>query len=183
MSVRVRKFFVAAIAVCGTAVVPAPVARTQGLPDFGRHIETAPTPIHADPAARDTWTLAGRDALVPAPALDRLGLRDMSSSSYCVRLCDGRYFPLPRRTGAVSMSSAQICSAMCPAAKTEVFNGKIIDHAISSDGKPYSSLRNAFVYREKTVADCTCKHGGASGVAAREAGMSPVAEAFASFAR
>lgn len=186
-SMRARKFFVAAIAACGAAAALASVAQTQSLPGFSAAIErgrTAPMPVHVNPAVRDTWTFAGDDAphVVP-PALDRLGLRDMPSSSYCVRLCDGRYFPLPRRTGTVNMSSAQICSAMCPAARTEVFNGKIIDHAISSEGKPYSSLKNAFVYRQKTVEDCTCKHDGAPDIAAHETGMSPVAEAFASFAR
>jgi hypothetical protein len=173
LSVHARQFRTAAIAACGAAavlVLPAP-AHAQSLLEsifnaIGGRSTPAPTPVHVDPAARDAWSFAGRDARnVASTSLDRTGLHDMPSSTYCVRLCDGRYFPLPRKAGAVNMSSAQICSAMCPAAKTEVFNGKIIDHAISSEGKPYKSIKNAFVYRSKNVEDCTCKHGGASGVA------------------
>lgn len=76
---------------------------------------------------------------------------------YCVRLCDGYYFPLPRRAGAVRMSKATICSAMCPAARTAVFNGRVIDHAISADGRKYKSLTNAFLYRKKAVENCACE--------------------------
>lgn len=172
MSIRARKFRIAAIAVCGTVAMLAlpPSAQAQNLLEslfnaLGGRSTPSPTPVHVDPAARDVWNFAGRDARHASAGLDRTGLRDMPSSSYCVRLCDGRYFPLPRKAGSVSMSSAQICSAMCPAAKTEVFNGKIIDHAISREGKPYTSIKNAFLYRAKTVEDCTCKGGGASGVA------------------
>ena len=75
------------------------------------------------------------------------------SAAYCVRLCDGRYFPI-QRTG--NSNPAQLCSAFCPAAATKVFSGSNIDHASASDGSRYSSLNNAFVYRDKTVDGCTC---------------------------
>ena len=73
--------------------------------------------------------------------------------SYCVRLCDGRYFPIQRHANA---NSAQLCNAFCPAAKTQVFNGSQIDHAYASNGARYADLDNAFVYREKIVDNCTC---------------------------
>src|SRR5262245_65332961 len=38
-------------------------------------------------------------------------------SAYCVRLCDGRYFPLQR---SFSISPAEHCRAMCPTATTTV---------------------------------------------------------------
>lgn len=75
------------------------------------------------------------------------------ATSYCVRLCDGRYFPVHRTTPA---QATQVCSALCPAAETRVFFGSDIDHASSSDGKQYDDLENAFVYRQKTVDNCTC---------------------------
>jgi hypothetical protein len=180
MSIRVRRFRTAAIVVCGTAVMFAlsPSAQAQNLLEslfnaIGGRSAPAPAPVHVNPSAGDAWSFAGQDARHVTMNIDRTGLQDMPSSSYCVRLCDGRYFPLPRKTGAVNMSNAQICSAMCPAAKTDVFNGKIIDHAISNDGKPYASIKNAFVYREKTVEDCTCKRGGAAGVASLDAAGDP----------
>jgi hypothetical protein len=75
------------------------------------------------------------------------------SLAYCVRLCDGRYFPMPRHSNATSI---QLCNAFCPAAKTQVFHGSQIDHAVASNGARYASLQNAFVYRQKIVPNCTC---------------------------
>ncbi|MEA2877332.1 MAG: hypothetical protein QOF14_2528 [Hyphomicrobiales bacterium] len=73
--------------------------------------------------------------------------------AYCVRLCDGRHFPMQRHGNATSI---QLCNAFCPAAKTQVFNGSAIDHATASNGARYANLENAFVYREKIVPNCTC---------------------------
>jgi hypothetical protein len=73
--------------------------------------------------------------------------------AYCVRLCDGRYFPMQRHSNATSI---QLCNAFCPATKTQVFNGSAIDHAVASSGARYANLDNAFVYREKIVPNCTC---------------------------
>ena len=73
--------------------------------------------------------------------------------AYCVRLCDGRHFPMQRHSNATSI---QLCNAFCPAAKTQVFNGSQIDHAVAANGARYANLDNAFVYREKVVAGCTC---------------------------
>ena len=73
--------------------------------------------------------------------------------AYCVRLCDGRYFPMQRHSNATSI---QLCNAFCPAAKTAVFNGSQIDHAVASNGARYANLPNAFVYRQKIVPNCTC---------------------------
>jgi hypothetical protein len=72
---------------------------------------------------------------------------------YCVRLCDGRHFPLHNHTGA---SAAEMCRSFCPYAPTQIFSGSKIDHAVAPGGKRYSELPNAFVYREKLVGDCTC---------------------------
>jgi hypothetical protein len=74
------------------------------------------------------------------------------SVSYCVRLCDGRHFPM-QRSGA---NPAEICQSLCPAAKTKVFSGGSIDGAWAQDGTRYASLANAFVYRERFVPNCTC---------------------------
>lgn len=74
-------------------------------------------------------------------------------SAYCVRLCDGRYFPIQRVRGA---SPAELCNSFCPGSATQVYSGSGIDAAVASDGSRYASLRNAFVYRERTVDNCTC---------------------------
>jgi len=73
--------------------------------------------------------------------------------SFCVRTCDGRYFPIQRHANA---SPVQLCGAFCPAAKTVVFNGSQIDQAVAANGARYADLDNAFVYRQKIVEGCTC---------------------------
>jgi hypothetical protein len=75
------------------------------------------------------------------------------SVAYCVRLCDGRYFPIQRHANA---NPAQLCGAFCPAAKTQVFNGSQIDHAYAGGGQRYADLENAFVYRQRIVEGCSC---------------------------
>jgi Protein of unknown function (DUF2865) len=79
--------------------------------------------------------------------------QDVGGLAYCVRLCDGRFFPIQRHAG---VTPAQACSSFCPAAATKIYNGSSIDHAVAPDGKRYADLSTAFVYREKIVAGCTC---------------------------
>jgi hypothetical protein len=74
-----------------------------------------------------------------------------SGPAFCVRTCDGRYFPLGR-----GMSPVQMCQAFCPAATTKVFFGSNIDGASSSTGERYADLENAFAYRKALKPDCTC---------------------------
>jgi hypothetical protein len=73
--------------------------------------------------------------------------------AFCVRTCDGRYFPVQTGNG---QSSAASCNSFCPASETKVFYGSTIDHAVSEGGKSYSALPNAFKYRNEIVAGCTC---------------------------
>jgi hypothetical protein len=73
--------------------------------------------------------------------------------AYCVRLCDGRFFPIQRHS---SVTPAQSCSAFCPASQTRIYNGSSIDNASGPDGKRYADLSTAFAFREKIVSGCTC---------------------------
>jgi Protein of unknown function (DUF2865) len=73
--------------------------------------------------------------------------------AFCVRTCDGRYFPLSASDNA---SRAASCNSFCPASETKVVYGSSIDHAATENGKPYSELPNAFRYRNELVAGCTC---------------------------
>jgi hypothetical protein len=75
------------------------------------------------------------------------------SMAYCVRTCDGRYFPIAANS---EQSRAAACSSLCPASDTKVYYGSSIEHATSDSGKSYSSLPNAFKYREQLVSGCTC---------------------------
>jgi len=84
-----------------------------------------------------------------------------SGIAYCVRLCDGRHFPITTH----SADPAATCRAFCPATPTKIFSGSAIDHAWSADGRRYSDLPNAFVYRDRLVADCTCDGKSPAGLA------------------
>jgi hypothetical protein len=74
-------------------------------------------------------------------------------TAFCVRTCDGHYFPVHAHAG---FSAAQMCSAFCPAAETKLYSGGGIDYAVGPDGKHYSDLPQAYTYRKKLVANCTC---------------------------
>lgn len=119
---------------------------------------------YADPSQSERYS--GQHGPASAPSSGSGGGR----ASYCVRLCDGRYFPLPRSAGA---SPAQLCGAFCPAAKTAVFNGSQIDHAYASSGQRYADLENAFVYRQKVVAGCTCNGKDSFGLARIDVAADP----------
>jgi hypothetical protein len=90
--------------------------------------------------------------------------------AYCVRLCDGRFFPIQRSSGA---DPAQVCSSFCPAAKTKIFSGSGIDHAAARDGSRYADLQNAFAYRERLVPGCSCNGKDSAGLVTTPAADDP----------
>jgi hypothetical protein len=73
--------------------------------------------------------------------------------AFCVRTCDGRYFPV---TGSDNASRAASCNSFCPASDTKVFSGSTIDDATAGNGASYSDLPNAYRYRNELVSSCTC---------------------------
>ena len=90
--------------------------------------------------------------------------------AYCVRTCDGRYFPV---AGEDSESRAKACDSLCPKAETKVVYGSNIDDAATEDGKPYSKLPNAFRYRNELVAGCSCSSKDSVGLAGIEPANDP----------
>ncbi len=84
------------------------------------------------------------------------------STGYCVRSCDGRYFPVQARGNA---SLAQTCQAFCPAASTRVYFGGNIDSAVSETGGRYADSNNAFLYRKTLKPGCTCNGRDPAGLA------------------
>jgi hypothetical protein len=83
-------------------------------------------------------------------------------SAYCVRTCDGHYFPVHAQPG---MSAAQMCSTFCPASQTRLYAGGGIDYAAANDGSRYRDLPNAYLYRKQLVQGCTCNGKDAFGLA------------------
>ena len=166
---RLHPVTVAALAAAMAAlIIPAPAHAQNLLESLFNALSgsSAPAPVAVRETNPNAWDFLDR------AEQDQQSAPSGPQTSYCVRMCDGRYFPLPRRAGAVSMSDAQICSAMCPAAETRVFNGTAIERAVAEDGKAYSSIDNAFVYRERVIDSCTCKQSG-DGVASLDAMRDP----------
>jgi hypothetical protein len=122
---------------------------------FGGHHPQAPaTPL---PFASEGNSLTDPD--VPRPR----ALYSGGAQAYCVRSCDGRYFPI---SAAGNQSKAASCNSFCPASETKVVYGSGIDNAATESGKPYSELPNAFRYRNELVAGCTCNGKDPTGLAA-----------------
>jgi hypothetical protein len=122
---------------------------------FGGHRPQAPSmPL---PFASEGNSL-NADPDVPRPRAIYSG----GSQAYCVRSCDGRYFPI---SAAGNQSKAASCNSFCPASETRVVYGSGIDNAVTENGKPYSELPNAFRYRNEMVAGCTCNGKDPTGLA------------------
>lgn len=132
-------------ALAATAVIAAsPPASAQGLFDFFFRGQRRPTPPPNANAYADPFPSFDGERSAGTPGV---------AGNFCVRLCDGRYFPIQRSGG---MNPAQLCGSLCPAAATRMFSGAGIDQAVANDGTRYASLRNAFAYRERVVDSCTC---------------------------
>ena len=132
------------------AVLTVPdAALAEGLFDFlfggaKQQARQAPPPqanFFADPF--------GTQQAAPTPAPRVAG----SGPAFCVRGCDGKYFPVHARGNA---TPAQLCQAFCPASATKVYFGSNIDYATSANGERYANSENAFAYRKALRADCTC---------------------------
>jgi hypothetical protein len=159
-----------ATAVAALATVAAPHRATAGgffdfLNVFGAAHDGryAPVTAYSDPR-----TLAERPLDLQAPASMAQG-----GTTYCVRLCDGRYFPLSSGAAGGNDGGARMCSALCPAARTAIFRGGDIDHAYGSRGERYADLAHAYVYRDRLVADCTCNGRDPFGLAPIDAANDP----------
>jgi Protein of unknown function (DUF2865) len=96
------------------------------------------------------------------------------ATMFCVRMCDGRYYPIQRHGNA---SPAQMCSAMCPAAATQIFTGSSIDHASAPGVGAYADIGNAYLYRKKLVATCTCNGKDPIGLATLDVSADPTLRA------
>jgi hypothetical protein len=132
-----------------TAAVTLPTPASAGFFErlFGavRHSFQAPRPPtvvqpFADPFGDERGVNLPRDPGGPSVA-------------YCVRSCDGQFFPVRAQPG---LSAAEACRSFCPAAKTQLYSGSSIDTAIATNGSRYADLPNAYAYRKELVAGCTC---------------------------
>jgi hypothetical protein len=154
--VRRRLAFGAVAALCVLAASPGAHARdffSSFFGGFGGRIRAPALPL---PFASE-----GNPFAPAAPAQPRAGYSG-GGQAYCVRTCDGRYFPISASDG---QSRAASCNSFCPASDTKVVYGGSIDNATTDSGKPYSELPNAFRYRNELVAGCSCNGKDQTGLA------------------
>jgi hypothetical protein len=159
-----RATIVVAGLVVGFMVFATLPAGAEGLFDFLFGGARRPAPPPAASSYSDPY--GGQASQRPAePALEA-----GPSVAFCVRLCDGRYFPIQRTSNS---NPVKTCSAFCPTARTKVFSGSEINTATANDGARYKELPNAFVYRDRKVADCTCNGKDAYGLVTAEVNDDP----------
>jgi hypothetical protein len=159
---RRRMTLVAVAALAGPLVLAPRAASAEDLFGFlfggGQRQQQRQAPAQANFFA-DPFGLNQQAAPPPRPAASY-----GSGPAFCVRSCDGRYFPLMARGGATPV---QMCQAFCPTTATRVFNGSTIDGAVARNGQRYADSENAYAYRKGLRADCTCN-------GRDPAGLSPV---------
>lgn len=125
------------------AETPAPAAAAAGAPATRRQMTRS----------RQATALAGTDG---------------SSRTFCVRSCDGYYFPVGPVTGAAGRrAQADACNAMCPGATVRLYSsrGGTIETARSESGQAYSAMATAFRYRERLEPGCSCQASVTQGLA------------------
>ena len=149
---KLRRMLVA-VAIVGPVALTPEMSAAEGLLDFffGGQKQQQQTPSFSN----------NPQSPPPRPVVASAG------PAFCVRSCDGKYFPLMR--GAAS--PAQLCQAFCPASPTKVFFGSSIDRAYAATGERYADSENAFAYRKALRADCTCNGHSPAGLASVDLAM------------
>jgi hypothetical protein len=154
---RRRMLPVATAALAGSVVLAPGMASAEGL--FDMFFGGLQKPQQAVPPQANFFADPLSQNAQPAPP--RPLVSSGSGPAFCVRSCDGKYFPLARGNA----TPVQMCQAFCPASPTKVFFGSTIDNASSATGERYADSENAFAYRKALRADCTCNGRDAAGLA------------------
>lgn len=155
------------LAVTVTLAVAPCAASAEGLFDFlFGGLSSSPAQPQAANAYADPLGVNQTQAAPPRPAVTSSG----RATAFCVRSCDGRYFPVPARGGA---TPARMCQAFCPASPTKVFSGGSIDNAVATDGERYADSTNAYAYRKALKPGCTCNGRDPAGLAPIDLSLDP----------
>lgn len=106
--------------------------------------------------------LFGNNNINPNVPPPDLGPQSGTFRTVCVRSCDGAYFPISFATVPARFADDEkTCRALCPAAEATLYSyrnpGEDMNQAVSINGQPYSSLPNAFRYRQEFNPSCACK--------------------------
>ena len=117
-------------------------------------------------------TAYGTPVLFAAPTMDvpdgprtrvYITPRPERRGAFCVRTCDGRFFPVPN-TNAGEASNVSQCEAACPSAEMKLYSGADIGSARTEQGQTYATLANAFRFQREIVPTCSCNPGATTGL-------------------
>ncbi|MBX5205490.1 DUF2865 domain-containing protein [Rhizobium sp. NZLR1] len=125
-----------------------------------------PAPSVEEQAMRsDTFIpLGGGEEADPRYGLPRAEMLS-PVSTMCVRSCDGGFFPISSNATSVDFGrDAQTCAKMCPGIETQLFYREVTSTEASNmisvaTGTPYSAMKNAFAYKNRTPGEktsCAC---------------------------
>jgi Protein of unknown function (DUF2865) len=108
--------------------------------------------------------LFGNNTAPMTPPAD-LGPPSGTYRTVCVRSCDGAFFPISFATVPARFpDDDRTCKAQCPATEASLYSyrnpGEDMNQAVSISGQLYSSLPNAFRFRQEFNPSCSCKAAG-----------------------
>lgn len=90
-------------------------------------------------------------------------IRRGDAVAYCVRACDGFFFPLGPSHGSEAADAAA-CNNLCPAAETRLYTRRVGDEMDDGrsrkDGRRYAQLPAAFKHRSTYDPACSCTGAG-----------------------
>jgi hypothetical protein len=85
---------------------------------------------------------------------------EIGTTSYCVRTCDGFFFPVGSPDDGGDKKAHEIaCNSFCPSAETRLYIATAGSDGIkeaTAGGQSYSRLPTAFAYRNGLSKACTC---------------------------
>ncbi len=147
----------------GTIIDGSGKAETEDPDDIGR-----PTSVEVTPAETPAEPSASRTIIPPT----RVSSDDTSSGydvghgrdayrTYCVRLCDGFYWPIGSSTPSGRLNrDAAACQASCDG-PARLFVHRTSHGGpgtmVSLEGVPYASLKTAFQFRSRYDEQCRCR--------------------------
>jgi len=152
---RLRRTAPVVLVAASFAAAVAPRAASAGFFDFLFNNQGNQAPAQANAYGNPSPSQ-------PLPPIQADGGGGGGQYAHCVRMCDGRYFPILARSGT---PPAQLCQSFCPASATRVFFGSNIDSAMAANGERYSETANAYLYRTQLSPSCTCNGRDPAGLA------------------
>ncbi len=131
----------------------------------GSQLPPVGAPQHSVPIdERPSYMRPDVQPLSPQPSRSSATVRQQDGgqlyTSYCVRTCDGYYFPVSKATPQAHLDEdVALCQTMCPGTETQLYiHGpqEGIDQLRTPGGTPYTALPTAYSFKEGSAASCTC---------------------------